>query len=548
MKSFYKKPITILLLLGVILTAIAPLDVSAIGGPIPIYDKAIRDKEAGLTILGFTLKGITWDGLFMTLIVKPVLEKMSDQIVTWINNGFDGGPAFVVDPQGFFLSMADNAAGDFIQSIGAGALCSPFKLQIQTAISTQYGANGRIKSRDPYAGSCSLSGVVGNLQNFFSGDFKQGGWDGWFQMTQVPTNNPYGALLDTQANLAIRLDGERGTEVMRADWAGGFLGYADCKRWNTNSGGSRTTCAERGPTKTPGRVIDEQLQKTLGSEISQLELADEFDEILSALIGQLVGRVFNKRGIINAQNVNQPWAGGGYGGNPGSSVYACYPDKTSVIANVDTVTWTATGSGGSNPVFTWSGDEGLSGTGPTVSIIYKIPTPPVKKAFITVTDTIMVNGVPTATTTGPIQCTPDVDDVQKYAPIKGTCEAYAGLPYGGVNPGQTIKTWVGWYPMYWQITVTGGSGTYATFTWNVTDPTFRTFMATPPRPGVAGTTLPGGVKLPFYPSYTFTPPLGLRFDRWYDVGGPGKTADVTVIDADPQVPSGKINCPTIDLP
>lgn len=545
-KTFHKK-----ILVGVLFVAllglILPSRVSAIGGPIPIYDKAIRDKEAGLTILGFTLKGITWDGLFMTLIVKPTLEKMSDQIVTWINNGFDGGPAFVVDPQGFFLSMADNAAGDFIQSIGAGALCSPFKLQIQTAISAQYGANGRIKSRDPYAGSCSLSSVIGNLQNFFNGDFNQGGWDGWFQMTQVSTNNPYGALLDTKGQLSIRLTGERGTEVMRANWAGGFLGYADCKRWNTSNSGARTTCAERGPTKTPGRVIDEQLQKTMGSEISQLELADEFDEILSALIGQLVGRVFNKRGIINAQNVNQPWAGGGYGGNPSTGTYACYPDKTSVIANVDTVTWTATGSGGSsNPTFSWSGDEGLSGTGSTVSIIYKIPTPPNKRAFITVTDTVMVNGVPTATTTGPIQCTPDVDDVQKYPPIKGTCDAYAGLPYGGVGSGQPIKTWIGWYPMYWQITVTGGSGSYARLVWNVTDPTFKTTMKSPPVPGVAGTTFP--VSLPFYPSYSFVPPAGFRFDRWYDIGGPGKTADITVIDADPQVPSGKINCPTIDLP
>src|SRR3989344_4747190 len=66
--------------------------------PIPISDSALRNKEVGITIFGFTIPGITFDGLFINGIVKPTISQIVNSTVNWINNGFEGNPAYVTNP------------------------------------------------------------------------------------------------------------------------------------------------------------------------------------------------------------------------------------------------------------------------------------------------------------------------------------------------------------------------------------------------------------------------------------------------------------------
>ena len=60
-------------------------------------------------------------------------------------------------------------------------------------------------------------------------------------------------------------------------------------------------CIKYGPTKTPGSVIESQLSNVLGSGLRQLELADEFDEMVGALVGQMVKNVvFGAQGLFQS--------------------------------------------------------------------------------------------------------------------------------------------------------------------------------------------------------------------------------------------------------
>ena len=277
----------------------------------------IRFKEVGKSIKGLKIGGVnippgtaptSLDALAWILAKQGALL-IAKNITNWAKDGFDGKPLFITDPESYFLDIGDNIAGDFIKSAGFGQLCSPFQLQVQTAIVLDYNSS-RTGSRDPYQASCTLSGVVNNVQSFISGDFSQGGWGGWYSLTQGSQNNPYAAFLSAREQLTVRLSLEKGVEITRANWASGFLSTSDCVRREKGEDGKENPdgkCEERGPTKTPGKVVEQQLNGALGTNQRSLEIADEFDEVLTDVVSKLVGKITNVifgGGLFDGQAVN----------------------------------------------------------------------------------------------------------------------------------------------------------------------------------------------------------------------------------------------------
>jgi len=483
---------------------------------VPVSDAAQRSKEVGVTAFGVTFTGITFDS-FMIMLARALIDKMGDAVVDWINTGFDGGPAFAVNPQDFFLGIGDKVAGDFLKSIGLGGVCSPFRDKVLYSVELLY-SNSRTLSRDPYEGSCTLSGALGNIDSFLSGTFSQGGWRQWYNLTQTTQGNPYTSALDAQAGLSLRIEKERETEATQLDWGKGFLSWSECEEWsyedfNTGEVLAEPICARKGPTKTPGTVIESQLEDTLGTELSQLELADEFDEIAGALVGFLVGRVFNSgssAGLINSSAGS--WVNNGYGGIRGvtSPFGSCSPDKLTGIVG-DQITWKFTG-GANNQTISWSGSEGLSGSSDTVTITYQNAGK--MSATVTVTRTIIQDGNQ-VTQTGVVQCQGPVD-ISRYAPLAVSCTLRP--PYT-VREGELVT---------WEATITGGSGKFSRITWIGDNPIVDFKLAFPQWP-----------LIPITQANGVTTVLGPRI---YDEKGT-MSAQITVIDADSTVrPATDVRC------
>src|SRR3989338_5928412 len=268
--------------------------------PIPVSDAALRSKEAGVTMFGFTVPGLTWDLVAIT-IAKLALEQILNATTDWINNGFEGNTAYGTDPLQFFTKIADNIAGEFIAGSELGFLCSPFQAKIRIALQRYHTQRKRFQ--------CTLTNVVANIEDFYN-DFSQGGWDAWFVMTQNDVNNPYGAFLEAQIELDNRLAQALGLQNLKLSWDSGFIGWSECIREDPDTG----ECLERGPTKTPGKVIEDQLENVLGSGVRQLELADELDELVAALFSQLLKQI-----VFGAQGLFSGGTGGGGGGGGGGS-------------------------------------------------------------------------------------------------------------------------------------------------------------------------------------------------------------------------------------
>lgn len=255
---------------------------------------------------------------FARTVAHAALEQITRSTVQWINSGFNGSPSFVQNSEQFFTNVADNAAGQFIKGSALSFLCSPFQLQVKIAIAQSYANHG--------AQSCTLNKVISNVTNFMNGDFASGGWPGLLSFTTVPTNNPYGAYAYGSIGIQNAATNAKGEKAFDMSLSGGFLSIKQEKNCRITT--TRPTASENrtvtqvgaeftdtgdtswrvcdNVTVTPGTAIAQTLDQTLGINTQSLSTAKYFDEIIGALVSQLIQNVAYK-GLANLSS-----SGNGY--------------------------------------------------------------------------------------------------------------------------------------------------------------------------------------------------------------------------------------------
>lgn len=209
---------------------------------------------------------------------KAALRQITAHTVNWINSGFEGKPAYVQNFRKFFADVADQTAGEFIQGSAFSFLCSPFQLEVRVAIAASY-AQRNVSS----AQACTLSGAVGNVEEFLEGNFSEGGWRGLISFTHEPSNNPFGAYLTAQARLNNQILADT-AEADRKISIGGFLSKEECV---TDQDTGEKICQ----ITTPGTTVEATLQQTLNLNLESFQVAESIDDILSALQNQLITKV-----------------------------------------------------------------------------------------------------------------------------------------------------------------------------------------------------------------------------------------------------------------
>ncbi len=108
-------------------------------------------------------------------------------------------------------------------------------------------------------------------------------WGQWLSITSNPQNTPFGAYLEAEAKLNIKLRNEAGQEIEIASWSDGFLSKRICESIEGKPTGKGKNCK----ITTPGKVISEALTFQLSTGPRTLIEADEINEIIGALINQL---------------------------------------------------------------------------------------------------------------------------------------------------------------------------------------------------------------------------------------------------------------------
>ncbi|TSC68385.1 MAG: hypothetical protein G01um101472_8 [Parcubacteria group bacterium Gr01-1014_72] len=291
------------------------------GAEVPVGDLKntkvgiVRKIIAGKTLTEETIQTGTdlWQKLkegvldpLATTMAQAMIDQLTNSVVNWINSGFNGSPAFVTNPARFLRNIASQGAGEFINGTELGLLCDPFRLDVRLALSLNLSNRFEKKIR------CTLDDIVANVkgaagsaQGFLRGDFRAGGWGGWLAVSNYGGNNPYGAYLEAQSELGIRIIGRQNIEVKQLDWGRGFLSWKPCVNRETQAqarerigdyespGDVKTECLQYGNVQTPGSFIEQKFHENTGSSLRKLEMADEINEIVTALVNQLIVQVIN---------------------------------------------------------------------------------------------------------------------------------------------------------------------------------------------------------------------------------------------------------------
>ena len=257
---------------------------AGIGSRVPVFDQATEDikkKEVGKTI-DFGIPGLgsaslpipgasgSLDSIFYN-IAKMALKKITRDIVQWIRSGGRyGGPLFVTNWEDFLKNVANEASGIFIEEFELTEICQPFRPRLELLI---HGGRG-----SPYyqRARCTIDDLARNVEDFYR-DFKNGGWTRWFEITMIPQNNFYGSYYLALEEKILRESVALNAKQSEAIAGGGFLGQEVCVTASSQTG----TCLKWNIT-SPGALIQDQLEEVFGSDIRQLELADEIDEVIEA--------------------------------------------------------------------------------------------------------------------------------------------------------------------------------------------------------------------------------------------------------------------------
>jgi len=253
-----------------------------------------------------TVSGDDWKEALLDcaawVINNVIITEITQSTIEWINSGFEGNPGFVENYQSNNQRVFDGAAAAFIHSQELDFICEPFRLNIRLALIDSVGGLGN----DFYTrNQCTISRFTDNIQGFLDGDFYNGGWGAWFELTTRPQNNPYGAYLIAQGELARRITADLEEENKKLDWGRGFFPSQttqECRAYDkdnnllgtynpddpsTKPPGAFSFECDAAQIKTPGSVVEDQLNSVVKLGNERLTVADEFNEVLATLLTYL---------------------------------------------------------------------------------------------------------------------------------------------------------------------------------------------------------------------------------------------------------------------
>lgn len=264
---------------------------------------------------GVGLDTVAW------MVGKIAIQTMTKSMVNWINSGFHGSPAFVSDLEGQLQVVGDAAAYGFLKELSTNsAINSPFRSQVVKAAALGYYA-ATTKNAYFQVNTYTLKNYTTNDKAFLAGDFSKGGWQAWLQAAANPQNNPYGASIAVGDELTAQVTTTKNKTMVQLNWGQGFMSWCGDVDVNKNGAASNNADSETvevttlkstdpsgctksdgtpGQTQTPGSVIQSQINQTLGLTGDTLVTADEFNEVIGALMTQLVGQVMGATGLSGA--------------------------------------------------------------------------------------------------------------------------------------------------------------------------------------------------------------------------------------------------------
>ncbi|HAS84470.1 MAG TPA: hypothetical protein DCS23_00110 [Candidatus Yonathbacteria bacterium] len=237
---------------------------------------------------------------------QMLLDQVTDNIITWVQGGFNGSPSFAVDPTKLFLDLADAVSGGMASQIRGIATCD-FTANFNNDLANMVDLSTRRDAGNKYAYQirCPFPALNVNASDFYN-DFNRGGWSA-FEMALSDNGNAFGVAVLTSDELAKRQQEARATQEMRSNWSNGFTDLVDtdeCPTMPDEVSGAiendELSIEEKKAyqkayckTTTPGKIVGERLGQAVGVDMDRLGFVDNINKIIGAVIKQFTSQAMS---------------------------------------------------------------------------------------------------------------------------------------------------------------------------------------------------------------------------------------------------------------
>lgn len=339
------------------------------GAPAPVFEIGPQLGNTGVSAAantGSIVKEKVLDQLAF-MVSRVAIHTMTKSVVNWINSGFNGSPAFVQDLSTEFSRIGDTVATRYIDEFTAqaGLQNLPWRDEIAQSVLGGYfqsTSKDGFYLQNPY----TLDQVSSDPKAFVNGDYSKGGLAAWRELVFNPgANNPLLFRNALKESLNSRISGAQETRRTELNWNNGFNSFrGKCSKalpsftggTNVNTGsvlsfdGSSGSTGIGAPLKgaapvntgsapiytygaggsvvrpasvsltnsdnclgspilTPGSLIAQSANKFLvDNGLDQLIQVDEINEVIGAVMNQLVNNVLGSGGLAGT---SRPTSGGG---------------------------------------------------------------------------------------------------------------------------------------------------------------------------------------------------------------------------------------------
>ena len=268
---------------------------------------------------------------------QMLIRQITQDTVEWINGGFKGSPGFMNNPTQFLTNTVDEALGSYLSGAGLNWMCKSFGTNIKIALyqrnytyippqcSLSTMANNTVNSIQNSSISIDSSSnggtitvgdkpgatVTGNQPGL--GQIQVQSWGDFMNETAEPTNSPVVAMMEAASQVRQAMNTAVDKVNDELSLGNGFFSWKDCKVYETGplecieydlttrecSKTAERKCLQE-EVKTPGSVLSAQLNTVLPTDLRQLEMAKEIDEVMGAITGALMKKVVSESGLLDA--------------------------------------------------------------------------------------------------------------------------------------------------------------------------------------------------------------------------------------------------------
>ncbi len=208
----------------------------------------------------------SWDAVSYCL-ENSMIKYIQQSTLNWMYTAFNGNPAFVQNLGQFLLGVENQTAKNYFTHLQSQLGNSPFGPQLTKGLVTLYNKGD-------------------GLQPYDSAAVNRPGFDGWYALTQVDSNNIYGAQLQSLDQLGQAIHTTKETEQYKYLANQGQLNIDQCDGDpKYDSAGQPTNC------KTQVTGAQSLAQFNANNQLATQRLANNsggYDQMVTQLVNNLI--------------------------------------------------------------------------------------------------------------------------------------------------------------------------------------------------------------------------------------------------------------------